>query len=72
MIHKLWNAPDDSTEEDSLPTITQQDTAAQVAREAPPGHRSGARARLRFSGPVGSVGLGLGPAGFGKVGPGLV
>ena len=55
MIHKSRNTPDDSTEEDSLSTITRQDTAAQVVCEAPPGHRSGARARLGFSGSVGAV-----------------
>lgn len=55
MIHKFWNAPDDSTEEDSLPTITQQDTAAQVVCEAPSGHRSGAWAQLGFSGSGGAV-----------------
>ena len=55
MVHKSQKTPDDSTEEDSLPTITQQDTAAQVACEAPPGHRSGAWARPGFSGSVGAV-----------------
>lgn len=55
MVHKSWKTPDDSTEEDSLPTITQQDTAAQVVCEAPSDHRSGARARLGFSGSVGAV-----------------
>ena len=55
MIYKSWNMPDDSTEENSLPTITQQDTAAQVVCEAPSGHRSGAWARRGFSGSGGAV-----------------